>query len=64
MNQFNRRNLWLFGMAILILAGVVVPYGLLGGGEPGLVIAGFWLLFGVAVAVMVALGVARWRDEP
>lgn len=50
-------------MALLVVAGVYVPYGLLGGSAPGFVIAGFWLLFGIGVAIMVMLGTSRWRDE-
>lgn len=53
---------WLVLMAILVVSGVVVPYGILGGAEPGLSVAVFWLIFGVAVAGMIALAVMRWRD--
>ncbi|WP_114965356.1 hypothetical protein [Alkalilacustris brevis] len=57
-------GLWLGVMVLLILAGIIVPYGLLGGSEPGLGIAAFWLVFGLAVAGMILAGVARWRDKP
>lgn len=60
----NNRSLWLIVMALLVFAGVYVPYGVLGGQSPGLLIAGFWLLFGIGVAIMVVLGTIRWKDEP
>lgn len=62
---FRRRaRRWLAVMAALILAGIIVPYGLLGGAEAGLGIAAFWLVFGLAVAGMIYAGVARWKDTP
>ena len=63
MTHRSRRSLWLFVVALLVVAGVYVPYGLLGGGTPGFLIAGFWLLFGIGVAIMVMLGTSRWTDE-
>lgn len=63
MTTLSKRSLWLIVMALLVVAGVYVPYGLLGGRSPGFMIAGFWLLFGVGVAIMVILGTARWKDE-
>ncbi|PQO22695.1 hypothetical protein C2I36_11645 [Rhodobacteraceae bacterium WD3A24] len=57
------RAVWLAAVALLVLAGFIVPYGILGGsGAPGLTLALFWLIFGLAVVVVIALGVARWRD--
>lgn len=53
---------WLVCMAILVISGVAVPYGVLGGNELGLAVAVFWLVFGVAVAGMIAVAVMRWRD--
>lgn len=54
---------WLIAMAIIVIAGVVVPYGILGGAEaPGISVAVFWLLFGFVVVAMIAIGVSRWRD--
>lgn len=54
---------WLAAMAITVIAGVVVPYGILGGAEaPGLSVAVFWLVFGFVVVVLIAIGVMRWRD--
>jgi len=47
-----------------VLAGVVVPYGLLTGREGGLAVVSFWLLFGLVVIGLVVIGVFRWRDVP
>lgn len=58
------RSLWLLAVAVAVLAGVAVPYGLLAGRETGLAVVSFWLLFGLVVIGLVALGVLRWRDEP
>lgn len=52
---------WLFAAALLILAGIVVPYGILGGGAPSLDIFLFWCLFGLGVVALIAVGVGRWR---
>lgn len=52
---------WLAAAAVLVLAGIVVPYGLLGGGTPSPDIFVFWCGFGLAVVALIALGVARWR---
>jgi hypothetical protein len=54
-------GLWLVAAGLLIAAGVIVPYGLLGGGTPGFAIVIFWCLFGLAVVALIAVGVARWR---
>ncbi len=54
-------GLWLVAAGLLIAAGVIVPYGLLGGGAPGFGIVIFWCLFGLAVVALIAVGVARWR---
>jgi hypothetical protein len=56
------RGLWLAVTAVAVLAGVVVPYGVLGGGAPGLAIAGFWGLFGLVVVGLIVAGMAGWRD--
>lgn len=58
------RSLWLLAVAVVVLAGVAVPYGLLSGRETGLAVVSFWLLFGLVVIGLVVLGVLRWRDEP
>ncbi len=55
-------RLWLGAAALLVFAGVAAPYGLLGGGAPGLAVAGFWLAFGFAVVILIMLGVLGWRD--
>ncbi len=54
-------SLWLAKAGLLIAAGIYVPYGILGGGEPSLDILIFWCLFGLAVIALIAVGVARWR---
>lgn len=53
--------LWLAAVVATILAGVFVPYGLLGGSvaSPGIFL--FWCGFGVVVIALIAAGVARWR---
>jgi hypothetical protein len=56
------RGLWLAATAGAVLAGVVVPYGVLGGGSPGLAIAGFWTVFGLVVVGLILAGMAGWRD--
>jgi hypothetical protein len=56
------RGLWLAATAVAVLAGVVVPYGVLGGGAPGLAVAGFWMLFGLVVVGLILAGMAGWRD--
>lgn len=53
--------LWLIVVGLTILAGIVVPYGFLGGGAPSLDILIFWCVFGVAVIGLIVAGVARWR---
>ncbi len=53
---------WLVAATALILAGVAVPYGLLGGGDAGLGVALFWLGFGLAVTALILAGTAGWRD--
>ena len=54
-------GLWLGALALLVLAGVAVPYGVLAGGQ-GWAVAGFWGAFGLAVSVLIALGIRGWRD--
>lgn len=56
------RDAWLAAAALLVLAGVAVPYGLLSGGAHGLGIVLFWLAFGLAVAALILAAVLRWRD--
>ncbi len=61
----NGFTFWLLAATATIAAGVIVPYGVLGGvpeGEaPSLGIFLFWCAFGVAVVALIAVGVARWR---
>lgn len=54
-------GLWLAAAGLLIASGIVVPYGMLGGGTPSYDILVFWCLFGVAVIGLIAVGVLRWR---
>ncbi|MGC9370375.1 MAG: hypothetical protein ACP5DX_12615 [Paracoccaceae bacterium] len=54
-------TLWLLSAALVIAAGIVVPYGILSGGAPSLAVPIFWCLFGGAVIALIATGVARWR---
>ena len=54
-------RLWITLAGLVIAAGVVVPYGVLGGGAPSLDVFLFWCLFGLAVVVLVMVGLARWR---
>ena len=56
------RTAWLAATAVVVLAGVAVPYGVLGGGAPGLAIAGFWVVFGLVVVGLILAGMAGWRD--
>jgi len=58
------RTPWLLAVALVVLAGVAVPYGLLAGRETGLAVVAFWLLFGLVVICLVVLGVLRWKDDP
>lgn len=53
--------LWLVAVAATILAGVFVPYGVLGGNSASTGIFLFWCGFGVAVVALIAAGVVRWR---
>lgn len=57
------RAIWLAAMAITVLAGVVVPYGLLADSDVIMAVPLFWLLFGVVVIGLIVIGVARWRDD-
>ena len=54
-------RLWIASAGLVIAAGVIVPYGVLGGGTPSLDVFLFWCLFGLAVVVLVVAGLARWR---
>ncbi len=52
---------WLTAVAALVFAGVAVPYGLLAGREDWSV-GLFWLGFGLAVVVVIALGLRNWGN--
>jgi hypothetical protein len=52
---------WLAAAALLVLAGIAVPYGLLSGEPHGLGILVFWLGFGLAVIALILRGVSGWR---
>ena len=58
------RTLWFLAVAVVVLVGVAVPYGLLAGQESGLAVVAFWLLFGLFVIGLVVIGVFRWKDDP
>ena len=55
-------GLWFAAMAVLVGAGVAVPYGILSGGAAAGWTFAFWTVFGVAVAAMIWIAVAGWRD--
>ncbi len=52
---------WLAAAAVLILAGIAVPYGLMSGPPHGLGVTAFWVAFGVAVVALILWGVRGWR---
>ncbi|SER70388.1 hypothetical protein SAMN04490244_102212 [Tranquillimonas rosea] len=54
-------QVWLSAVAATILAGIVVPYGLLGGGQPATDIFVFWCVFGLGVIVLIGVGLSGWR---
>lgn len=54
------RGPWLGAVALVVLAGIAVPYGLMPA-EPGATLALYWTGFGLVVAVLIAVGVLRWR---
>ena len=53
------RRIWLAAVALVVLAGVFIPYGPMAG-SPGVGV--FWLVFGAAVIALIAIGIARWTD--
>jgi hypothetical protein len=44
------------------MAGIVVPYFILGPRTHPLAVVAFWFVFGVFVIGLIAIGVMRWRD--
>ncbi|MEQ6248944.1 hypothetical protein ABMC89_08640 [Sulfitobacter sp. HNIBRBA3233] len=50
-------------MAITVLAGIAVPYGVLTDSAMTMAVPLFWFLFGIVVIVLIVIGVARWRDD-
>lgn len=56
------RAIWLAAVAVAVLAGVAVPYGLLADSEYVMAVVLFWMFFGVVVVGLIVLGVMRWRD--
>lgn len=52
-------GIWLALAAGLVLAGIALPYGVLSGVWT---VPLFWLGFGAAVAVLIAVGTRGWRD--
>lgn len=61
MDRGQAFGIWLSAVAVLVVAGVVVPYGLLAG-RPGWAVVIVWLAFGVAVAGLIGVAIRRWRD--
>ncbi len=57
------RTSWLTAMAIAVLAGIFVPYGLLADSDSAMAVLIFWLLFGVVVIGLIVIGMMRWRDK-
>jgi len=53
---------WLVAMAVLVVAGGAVPYGVLAGPDAGLSVALFWGVFGLAVIALIAAATSRWKD--
>ena len=62
MNASRKFGPWLAALAILVFAGGYVPYGLLAG-HRGWFITLFWCGFGLAVVLLIALGVKGWKDK-
>ncbi|MCB1395551.1 MAG: hypothetical protein H6898_05170 [Rhodobacter sp.] len=60
MARRDRFGAWLVAVLVLVVAGGFVPYGLLAD-HRGWFTAGFWILFGVTVIVVIAAGVRGWR---
>lgn len=56
-------SLWAAAAVLLVVCGIAIPYGILGGGEPGWAVGGFWICFGLAVIALVGAGMAGWRDD-
>lgn len=54
--------LWLALVAVTVIAGIAVPYGVLSGSAAALDVTLFWLAFGLVVIGVIAAAVARWRD--
>lgn len=54
--------LWLALVAVTVIAGIAVPYGVLSGNTAALDVALFWVAFGLVVIVLIVAAVARWRD--
>ena len=52
---------WGLVVAVVTLAGIVVPYGVLSGSGVALAVPLFWTGFGLVVIALIAVAVARWR---
>ncbi|WP_159965134.1 hypothetical protein [Profundibacterium mesophilum] len=58
----NGLGVYLAVAGLLIAAGVVLPYFVIGGGgAPGFGLVLFWLGFAGAVIALIASGVSGWR---
>ncbi|MFN4100679.1 MAG: hypothetical protein ACK4GT_12965 [Pararhodobacter sp.] len=53
---------WLAALVVLVFLGTAVPYGLLAG-QVNWLTALFWSGFGLAVVVLIAVGIHGWRDR-
>lgn len=62
-SETGARRLWLAAVGMTILAGIVVPYFILGPIGHPLAVPIFWFVFGLVVIGLIVVGVSRWRDD-
>ena len=55
-------GVWVAALAVLVILGGAVPYGLLAGQESWSV-ALFWGGFGLAVVALITVAILGWRDR-
>ncbi|SDW73340.1 hypothetical protein [Roseicitreum antarcticum] len=53
--------LWLATAAVLIAAGIFVPYTVLAGSA---LVFAFWSVFGLSIILLILWAVSGWRDRP